>query len=56
MKYKTLQNVPTAKLRKWLAEAERAFGTKSPTAQVYKSELQRRLQPAKVERGLTNEC
>ena len=42
MKTNTLDNVPTRKLRKWLATAEQAFGRECSTARVYRAELARR--------------
>src|SRR5688500_13805820 len=44
MKYHRLKDVPLAKLRKWLATAERAFGPTCPTARIYRTEIRRRVQ------------
>jgi hypothetical protein len=44
MKHHTLQTVPLAKLRRWLAQAELAFGPTCSTARVYRAEIRRRLQ------------
>jgi hypothetical protein len=45
MSTRTLQSVPTVELARWLAQAERQYGTDSTTARTYRAELSRRDRP-----------